>query len=200
VVLLGQRLLHDALVEEPEREHLGQDAPRLVVDERDGQLAARHRVEELPPEVPRRGELHVETCCRGRVGPVRPTPIAQHEPLEPHLALQDRADEQRVLAIVDAVHAVEAAHCAGHVSVPDRRLERAEIELPHRLLVDADVEREPLGLLSVHGEVLRICKHGRRLDALDEGHHEARRQERIFAETLERAPRERHAGEIDRRS
>ena len=77
------------------------------------------------------------------------------------------------------------------VCLPDRQLEREEIDLAQRLLVHDDVAVESMGLGLVADEVLDGGRYGRALHAAHIGAGDLAREEWIFRVVLEVAPSER---------
>ena len=83
--------------------------------------------------------------------------------------------------------------------VGDDRLERRQVELAQRALVDAGVEREALGLGVVGDEVLDRRADALGLQAAHVGRADPRGQQRVLAEALEVPAAVGRAVQVDRR-
>ena len=81
--------------------------------------------------------------------------MTYHKALKAEVALQVRRQRRGVLARVDVVDAVVAAHEGQHAS-PDRALERRQVHLVLRPFVDVGGHGAAVGLLVVVDEVLGV--------------------------------------------
>jgi hypothetical protein len=108
-------------------------------------------------------------------------------------------DQHRVLGHRGAVDPVVGGHDGPRADVAHQRLERSEVELPQRAVVDARVQRRPLGLGVVGDEVFDGRGHSPALHAADERCSDPGGQQRIFAEALEVPAAIRRAVQVHRR-
>ena len=122
--------------------------------------------------------------------------------LEAPLLAQHRVQQVAVLGGVGAAHPVVGAHDRRDLRVLDDHLERQQVQLPQRALVELDVRAEALVLLVVDRVVLGHRDHAVLLDGLGDldAHHAA--QVRVLGEVLEVAPGDRravqaHAGALE---
>ena len=81
-------------------------------------------------------------------------PVRHHEPLEPELLTQHRREQPRVLRRRQPVDLVVRAHDRPRLAGRDDPLERREVDLPQRPLVDLRIDPQPVGLLVVGRVVL----------------------------------------------
>ncbi len=118
-----------------------------------------------------RGPRHLEVepgAQRGGAA-VAAVPVAHHDAVEPPLAAEHVAEQPRVLRAERAVEPVVGGHHAAHSGPSHGRLERREVHLAHRLLVDLGRDRRPLDLGVVGDEVLDAGGDAGALDAVDVG-------------------------------
>ena len=198
---------------------LGQDREHRVVD---GGLPLGGGVRGLGREVRRRGHLggaardrgHQLLAVRAGAGgvarlldvvavqqirdPVHRAPVGGDESLEAELPAQHAVEGGVVSAGVDGVDAVVGAHHRAGTGV-DRRLERLQLRLVQRLVVDGDAGRVAPVLEVVLGVVLDLGDHSLVLDALDLGRDELAGQVRVLAERLEIAPAGDEVDRVDHR-
>ena len=151
------------------------------------------------PHGPVRSGHHEILFLRRAVQRADGRPVADHHAVEPPLRAQRRL-QQVVLRRRGAVDAVVPAHHRPRPGVDDRVLERAQVQLAQRALVDDDVDREAVGLEVVGDEVLGARRHAAGLQAADVGGGELAGQQRVLAHALEVAPAVRRAVQVDRRA
>jgi hypothetical protein len=183
-------------LEPAEAQRCAHDPLHLVVDRGHRDLARFEGGEQdLTVHVVAGRHLDVEPTVRGRHAVVHRQPVGHQDALEAPLLLEHAEVERTVLRHVLAVHLVVRVHHRPDVRLLDRRLERREIDLAHRALVDDGVGVVAVVLRVVAHEVLDGRGHALALDAVDVGHRGARREERVLAEVLE-VPRD-DGGTID---
>ena len=90
---------------------------------------------------------------------VAAVPVAHDDTVETPVAAQDVAEQPLVLGAERPVEPVVGGHHAAHAGTRHRRLERDEVELAQRLLVDLDGDGHPLELGVVGDEVLDARGH-----------------------------------------
>ena len=144
----------------------------------------------------RHGE--VQRGVAGALGRPRRVPVGHDDAVEAPLVLEHVA-QQRALGHRRAVDAVVGGHDGPGARVGDDRLERRQVQLAQRALVDAGVEREALGLGVVGDEVLDRRADALGLQAAHVGGADARGEQRVLAEALEVPAAERRAVQVDRR-
>ena len=142
---------------------------------------------------PRPGHLDVEPRGRRLERRVRAPPVRHDDPVELPLVLQDGAEQLRVLGTVDAIQLVVGGHDRPRPGLADRRLERRQVDLAQRALVDLGADGHPLVLLVVAGEVLHAAPDATGLHGGDVGDGDARAQVGVLGEGLEGAAGERRA-------
>ena len=128
---------------------------------------------------------------------VRRAPVGHHGTLEAPLAAQDLGKQVLVLVGVGAVHAVVAAHDRRGSRLAHAALERREVDLAQRPLVQLRVRRLPARLLAVHGKVLHARTHARRLHAGNVGRGHLAGKARVLREVLEVPPAQRVPLDVD---
>ncbi len=102
----------------------------------------------------RSGHLQVEAGVRRGGGLVDAVPVGHDETVEAPLVAQDLGEQPSVLCGVFAGDLVVRAHDAPGARFLDGALERSEVELAERALVDVDVDGHPFDLGVVGHEVL----------------------------------------------
>ena len=117
-------------------------------------------------------------------------------PSKPHSPLST-SRQQRALAHRGAVHAVVRGHDGPRLRLGDHALERREVQLVQRPLVDPGVVGEALGLGVVADEVLDRGGDALALHAADVGDGDLGGEVRVLAQALEVAPAERGAVQVD---
>ena len=131
---------------------------------------------------------------------LRGQPVADHDAVEAPLALEDPVQQRAVrgggLGHAVAGEAVVGGHDGPHARVDDG-LERREVDLAERALVDAGEVLGAVGLGLVADEVLDAGGDALLLDGPDEGDREARGEERVLREALEVAAAHRAALQVD---
>ena len=149
----------------------------------------------LTPEVRR----HLQIQPGGQRGnPVgHRTPVGHHQPVETPLLAQHLGEQPPVLGGVRAVDLVVGAHDRPRPGGGDHVLERGQVDLAQRALVDLGVDAEPVGLLVVGGEVLDAGAHPLALQPLDEPGRDASGQVRVLGDVLEVAPAQRRTLDVD---
>ena len=151
------------------------------------------------PEVLRRAPA---SRGRARRGPPRTVAWVANQsdmtsPSKPHSSLQHRRQQPRVLAAEGAVDAVVRRHHRPDAAIAHGGLERAQVDLAQRPLVDVAADRVPLDLGVVGHEVLDAGRDAPALHAAHEGDREASGQRRVLAVGLEVPASERVADQVD---
>ena len=153
-------------VEEAKCEQGAQQAPHVVIDLALGdQAAGERRPDQGRAVIHGRGHLQVKPVSQRDYGLVRGLPVADHGALESPVPLEDVGEQGPVLARPVVVDAVVGTHDGADVSLPDRRLERGQVDLPKGPLIQirARVVLLPDGvelpLLVVATEVLDLGDH-----------------------------------------
>ena len=142
----------------------------------------------------------VQSRAHGRRRTVGRAPVGHEQATESPVALERLLEQARVLAGVDAVHAVVRAHHGPHPGLLHGGLERGQVDLVQRPRIDLGADRHAFGLLVVGGEVLDCSHHALALHSLDVGHGRARGEFRVFAVVLEVAATQRRARDVHRRA
>ena len=163
-----------------------------------GQRAVGDRLDDgaiADPEVRR----HLQIQPGGQRGnPVgHRAPVGHHQPVETPLLAQHLGEQPPVLGGVRAVDLVVGAHDRPRPGGGDHVLERGQVDLAQRALVDLGVDAEPVGLLVVGGEVLDAGAHPLALQPLDEPGRDASGQVRVLGDVLEVAPAQRRTLDVD---
>ena len=127
-------------------------------------------------------------------------PVRHHDAAEAPLLHEDLAQQAPALDAVLAVEAVVGGHHAPRVGLLHRDLERAQVDLAQRALVDDRVGVHAAGLVLVGDEVLEAGADAASLRAAHEGGRHPPAQHRVLGEVLEVAPGERRALEVDPRA
>ncbi len=177
-----------------------EDSPAPVVDGFGRQLAGGHRGHDGVATVPRRpGHLEIESSRRGVDRRVRAEPVGHDQTVEAPLLSEDGGEQRAVLATPLAIDLVVGRHHGPHAHLSDRRLERSQVELSERPLGHLRADRHPLELRVVGHEVLDGGTDALALYALDVGHSQPGREERILAVALEVSARKGRAVQVDGR-
>ena len=186
-VQVGVRLSDRRVVEEAVAEHRDEDVADDRVEARHRDLAGLDCVAQRAAVVVRRRGVHleIEAGVGRRRGRVRRAPVARHEPVEAPLVAQHAVEQLLVLAHVLAEGDVVRAHQGADVPLLDGGLERREVDLVQRAVVNVDVDRVAVELLIVEDVMLRLREHRVALDASDRGGHHLAAQVRILAPVLE---------------
>ena len=138
-----------------EREQPGHGRVQLAL----GQLAGVDGTAQVGAALARRaGHLQVEPGAQRGDRAVGPEPVADDGAVEAPLAAQHLGDQPRVLAAVRPVEPVVGGHDRAHAGVLDGPLERHEVQLAQRALVDLGRDRHPLELGVVADEVLDAAR------------------------------------------
>ena len=176
-----------------------QQAQDLRVDRRLGDAPVAHGIDEgVAPRAVRSGHGEVERRVAGGLGAARRRPVRHHEPVPLPLVVQDLLEHRR-LGHRRAVDGVVGGHDGPGAGVAHDRLERRQVQLPQRPLVDPRLEREALGLGVVGHEVLDRGGDALGLQAAHVGRPDPAGQQRVLAEGLEVAAAVRRAVEVDHR-
>ncbi len=128
----------------------------------------------------------------------RRRPVRHHDAVEAPLALE-RLGEQRALRHRRPVDAVVGGHERPRRGEAPDVLERREVELAQRALVDARVDGHPVGLRLVGDVVLDRRGDAARLHAAHVRRADPAAQDRVLGEVLEVAAAERAAVEVHAR-
>ena len=166
------------------RQHVEHEAVDLFLVD----LAGLHGLDELRAVHPhRRGHLDVQPGI-GRLGRVVDAePVGHDEAVEAPLVAEDVGEQATVLGAVFGAEAVVGAHDPPGAALLDRALERAEVDLAQRPVVDLYVDRHAVHLGVVADEVFDRDGDVLRLDAAHVRRGEDARQLGILAVALERA-------------
>ena len=184
-------------VEQAEAEHDGEDPADMVVDRRHAHLSIEDsRLERVAVE--RRGrQLHVHAVVGALDRAVARVEVRQDEPVEAERPLEDVVEQRCVLARVHVVDEVLGAHDRTGVPILYRRLERRQVDLVQRPLVDQLVDRVAVDLLVVGRVVLDVRDDALGLDARDVAGRDPPGEVRVLAERLEGAPVQRYPRDVD---
>jgi hypothetical protein len=164
--------VHQRMLEQPELEFLGQDAPVGVVDTRrrhparlrlpaqqadERAVIARHH-HHVDPGIERRADLRPGEP-RLAIDLVDPRPIGQHEPRDAQLTPEHGSDEAAVGVHLQAVPARERDHHRTDTAV-DRLTERRQMDRPQLCLTDLRVALiDPTGGAAIAHVVLGRRHH-----------------------------------------
>lgn len=160
-------------------------------------LAGVERVTQVPTALHRRpGHLQVQSGAQGLDRAVAPEPVAHDDAVEAPLVAQDLGQQPVVVGAVRAVQPVVGAHDGPHAGPLHRRLERHQVHLAQRALVDLRRHRHPLELGLVADEVLDAGRNTLVLQPGDVGDRHLRRQHRILTVELEVAAADRRAVQV----
>ena len=165
-----------------------EDPEHLIVDQRLVNLAVGHGGEQgvAPGTEPARGPRHgqVEGGPGGGHGRAGGRPVRHHQAVEVPVTVQD-VTQQRAFGQGRAVDAVVGSHHRPHAGLADDRLERGQVQLPQRPLVDPHIHREPLRLGVVADEVLDASPDAGALEPVHVGDADPGGEQRILGEALE---------------
>ena len=165
-----------------------QDAEHLVVDEGLVDVPGPDRLEQgvAPRAEPLGGSRHgqVQRGPGGRLGGPGGRPVRHDQPVIAPLVVQDVA-QQRAFRHRRPVDPVVGGHHRPGACLAHDRLERRQVELAQRPLVDADVHGHPLGLRVVADEVLDRGADPLALQAAHVGDPDPRGEQRVLGEALE---------------
>ncbi|GAB3855089.1 hypothetical protein GCM10027610_087680 [Dactylosporangium cerinum] len=152
-----------------------------------------------PPVAVRVGTGHGEVeAGADRLDPVGDrAPVGHDETLVAPLAAQHLGQQPVVLGGEDPVDAVVRAHDRPRFRPRDNPLERAQVDLAQRALVDVGGDPHPVGLLAVDRVVLQGRTDAAALQAVDPLDREDAGEQRVLGEVLEVAAAERAALEVD---
>ena len=176
-----------------ERQH-SSDGPVEVVGT---DLAAFDRdVEMLAALARRAGHLDVETGEHRRRRAVRAEPVADDQTVESPLAAEQLGQQPVVLTAERPVQAVVPGHDHANAGLADGGLERHQVQLAERALVDLRRDRHPFELGVVADEVFDARRHALTLQPAHVGDSELGGQEWVLAEALEVASADRRAVEV----
>ena len=165
------------------------------------QLPGLHGRHDLVGTAGQRGRhLQVEPGLGGRHPVVDRAPVGHDQAGVPPLLPQHGGQQPRVLRGREPVDLVVGAHDRPRWAGRDDPLERGQVDLAQRALVDTGVDAEPVALLVVGREVLHRRAHTMGLDALDDPEAQLARQVRVLGEVLEVAPAERRPLHVDPRA
>ena len=137
------------------------DLADFLVDHLFRELAGGNGIDDGLAQVIGARHLDVEAVEHRAHRAVRPAPVGDGHSLEAPLAAENLVEEVLVFGAVVAVDLVVGRHHAHRAAFFDGALERLEIDLAERALVDLDIDAAAAGLLVVDGEVLDA--HGRSL-------------------------------------
>ena len=132
-----------------------------------------------------RRHLEVEAGLQGGDAVVHGAPVGHDEAVVPPLVAQHLGQQPVVLGGVGAVDLVVGAHHRPRPGRGDHALERGQVDLAQRALVDLGADPQPVVLLVVGSEVLHRGADALRLDGGDHRDRELAGQERVLGEVLE---------------
>ena len=165
-----------------------QDAHHLVVDQGLVDQAGRHgHGQRVTPRAELAGRARhgqVERRARGGLGGPGGRPVRHDQAVEAPLVVQDLA-QQRALGHRRPVDPVVGGHHRPDARFTHDGLERRQVELAQRPLVDPDVDRHPLGLRVVGDEVLDASRDAGPLKPPHVGDPDPRGEQRILGKALE---------------
>ena len=160
-----------------------------------------HRVHDAPRGV-QAGRRHLEPTAssdsRHRI--VATAPVRDDRAVEAPLLAQDLREQMPVLVGVLTVDAVVGGHDHAGAGLSHHDLERGEVDLAQRALVEHRVARHAAQLLAVDREVLGAGGHSLRLDATHVAGGERACEVRILREVLEVAPAQWRALDVEART
>ncbi len=201
LVVAGNREVGLLAVEPAEADRRAQDAPHLLVDRGEGQLALLDRGQQrLAVHQLAEGHLEIEPAVRRAQAVVGGVPVGHHDAREAPVPARDVRLQEAVLRRVDAVHQVVGGHDRAHVRLLDRGLEGGQVDLAQRALVDHRVRVVAVELGVVGREVLDRGADALGLHAADVADRDPRGEERVLAEVLEVAAVHGRAVDVDARS
>ena len=158
---------------------------------------------------PRRGPARTPAPARASPGRARrrwrPRCVAsanqsvRTNPSNPHSSRKHLVEQPRAVGAVLAVEAVVRRHDPEGAALANGQLERHQVDLAQRAVVDHGVGAHPVELGLVADEVLHRGGHALGLRATDERGRQSAREQRVLRVALEVAPAERRAVEVHRR-
>ena len=173
-------------IEPAEANRRAQDPPDLVVDRRRRDLAGLDGGQQrLAVHEFRRRHLEVEARVGGGDAVVGRVPVGHHDAVESPLLLHQAVDQRGVLRHVEAVHQVVRRHERADVRLFDRGLERRQVDLAHRALVDVGAGVVAIDLRVVAQEVLDRGADTLGLHPLDVSDGHPRGEERVLPQVFE---------------
>ena len=182
-------------------EQSAQHASDVVVELLDIHLRVADRTHEHLAVVARRARhLQVEARIHCLDRGVNGAPVRHHHAVEAPLVLQHLGEQPAVLGHERAVEPVVGAHHRPRLRLAHDHLERREIDLTQRALVDVRAADAPLPLLLVRDEVLDARADAFALQAAHERRADDAAQLRIFRIRFEVAAGERIALDVDVRA
>ena len=131
------------------------------------------------------GHLQVHARNDPRPTVVGRTPVGHDETLEAPLVTKDRGEQLDVIRGVGPVDPVVGAHHRPRLGLGDGDLERAQVQLAQRPLVDHGVDHQSMALLVVDRVVLQAGTDALGLDAPDPTSGQATAQQRVLRQVLE---------------
>ena len=178
-----------------------QQPPQVLVHDLLGHLPGANGVHQrLAPGTVRTGHDQVEAAVRSGRGGLGGEPVGHDQPVPAPLALDHLVDHVVLLGRRDAVHVVVRRHDRPGLRIGDGDLEREQVELPQRRLVDDAVDRVAVGLGLVGDQVLEAGADAERLQPAHVGGGQLAGEQRVLAEGLEEPAAERRAVQVDRRA
>jgi hypothetical protein len=149
---LGRPVAGRAECADPRRQP--EQAPYVVVDDRFRHLAGLDRGHErVAPRSAGSGHHQVEAAVRGRSGGLGREPVRHQQTGPAPLTLEDPVVDRVLLSGGRAVDVVVRRHHRPRIGIGDGDLERQQVQLAHRALVDPAVHRVPVGLGLVADQV-----------------------------------------------
>ena len=148
-------------------------------------------------EARRSGHLEVEPRFRRGDGAAGGHPVGHDDAVEAPLAAQHVGQEPAVLGAPATVEPVVRGHRRQGAALTDAELERDEVQLAQRALVDVGAHRRALELALVADEVLHRRGDASALHAAHEGRRRPARQQRVLGVALEVAAGGRRAVQVD---
>ena len=193
-----------AAVEAARRDQHAQVAAHLVVERRHRERAVLQPGEERAGEEvlvvgPAGAHLEVEAIEDRLARVVRAAPVGDDGALEAPLALEHLVQQVIVVAGVLAAELVVGAHHGEGPALAHARLERGQVDLAQRPLVDLHVDRAAVLLLVVEGVVLDAGDRLLGLHALHVADGHPAGEPGVLAEVVVVAAAERSALDVERR-
>lgn len=146
------------------------------------------------------GHDEVEPAVGGRGHGTGGEPVGHDQSLVPPFALHDLVVHVLLLGGGDAVDVVVGGHHRPRVGFADRDLERQQVQLAERGLVDDTVHGVAVGLGLVGDQVLEAGADAAVLHPAHAGSCEAAGEQRVLGVRLEEPPAERRAVQVDGRA
>ena len=177
-----------------------ENLPHFVVHNRFRHLSGLDRVDQGGAEIRIARHLHVESVERSTHRRMGSTPVGDRETFEAPLPAKDLVEQMLVLRAVETGDLVVGRHDGHGAAFPYDGLERLEIDLAHRTLVDDHVHAAAVHLLVVEGEVLHAGGRSGILDTLHIADAERGGQHGVFAEVFIGTSADREALDVDGRT